>query len=173
MKINKERLQAVKAFVFDIDGVLTNNMVLLASDGQVLRQMNSKDGFALQYASRKGYKIAFITGGNNQVVKERLQELCNAEVYLLSKHKWPVMQEYLSKHGLSASEIAYMGDDLPDYEVLQQAGIAACPADAVPEIREICTFVSSFRAGETCVRELIETVLKERGDWFHKEDLYW
>lgn len=166
MAVNfKQLLRTVKAVVLDVDGVLTDGSLVLTPDGEQVRTMNIKDGYALQLAVKKGIKIAVITGGKSDSVKKRLNGLGIFDVYLGSSDKEDSLNEFLSIYELSAAEILYMGDDMPDYAVMKKVGIATCPADAVPEIKALCIYQSQKNGGEGCVRDILEQILKAQGKW--------
>ena len=166
-------LKEIKIFVFDVDGVLTNGEVLILSNKEPVRSFNSKDGYALQLAIKKGYKVAIITGGHSDAVKERLTSLGIKDIWLGASNKIEAFEELTYMYNLEPKEIAYMGDDIPDYEVLMKVGLASCPNDACPEIREICNYISPLNGGKGCVRDLIEQTLKVQGNWMKKEDGIW
>lgn len=167
-------LPGIKTFMFDVDGVLTDGSVTLMPNGEQVRKMSSRDGYALQLAVKKGYRVVIITGGSSQQVKDRLQGLGIQDVFLKSSDKKEVFDEYLMIHDLDPMEILYMGDDIPDYEVMQEVGVAACPSDAATEIREISAYISPVKGGYGCVRDVIEKVLRSQKNWFQgKEDLKW
>jgi len=155
----------IKAFVLDVDGVLTDGTLLLLEDGQMVRRMNIKDGYALQLAIKKGYHILVISGGNSDAVKLRLQKLGVVEVYMNVVDKKGILQEYVSKYDLRWEQVLYMGDDIPDLFPMQMVGLPCCPADAVPEIRHIAHYVSQVNGGYGCVRDVIEKVLKLNNRW--------
>lgn len=157
--------KAIKAFVLDVDGVLTDSSVLVLDDGQLVRRMNIKDGYALQLAIKKGYHIIVISGGNSEAVKLRLQKLGISKIYLDVKNKKDVLLKSITDLKLLWEEVLYMGDDIPDFEVMQMVGLACCPTDAVPEIRQISHYVSPISGGEGCVRDVIEKTLKLNGHW--------
>lgn len=161
----KTKLHHIKAFAFDVDGVFTNGNVLCMPDGDLLRTYNSKDGFALRMAFLKEYPVAIITGGNSSSITKRFIPNLAHEVYLKSRHKVPDFLEFCNKYGLKPEEVAYVGDDLPDIPVLKICGLAVCPADAVPEVKEACDYVSLYKGGDGCVRDLVEQVLKIHGQW--------
>jgi 3-deoxy-D-manno-octulosonate 8-phosphate phosphatase (KDO 8-P phosphatase) len=169
----KSRLNLVKAFIFDVDGVLTNGSVTLMPDGEQVRVMNIKDGYALQLAIKKGYKIAIISGGRSEMVRKRLNGLGIMDVYLGSQTKIDQYNEFISIYGLKPEEILYMGDDLPDYEVMQRIGVPTCPSDSAPEIRDISVYISDRKGGEGAVRDVIEQVMRVHGHWFSKEGFVW
>lgn len=165
----------IKAFAFDVDGVLTNGQVVLLPDGQQMRHMHSKDGYALQMAVKKGYAMAIITGGNSIQVKERLMALGITDIYLNSTHKIEALDDFKFSYGLQYDEILYMGDDIPDISVLNLVGLPCCPADASIEVKSIAKYIAKAKGGEGCVREIIEKVMRSHGNWFddriHMENL--
>lgn len=168
----KERLPKITTFIFDVDGVLTTGEVLLL-DGNVIRVTNSKDAYALQYASKMGYRIIVITGGNSSDVKERMLSLGITEVFLSSHEKTKIYQDCKEKYGIEDEEILYMGDDIPDYHVMLQVGIAACPQDAAVEIKDICHYQSPLSGGKGCVRDVIEQTMRVQKKWFSAEAFTW
>ncbi len=172
MKNYKEKLNHIKAFAFDIDGVLTDGTVY-PLQGEMLRGLNSKDGYAIQYAIKKGYKIFIITGGNSLHMKTALESLGVSEVHLSSFNKMLVYADIKQRHNLKDENVLYMGDDIPDYEVMQTVGTAACPQDAVNEIKHISDYQSPFSGGKGCVRDVIEQTLRVQGTWFQEEAFHW
>jgi len=165
MKNFKEQLHHVKAFAFDVDGVFTDGTVLIHPSGELLRTSNTRDGYAVHKAIRQGFPVAIISGGTSESVRERFKGLGVADIYLGASDKVEALNDFCLKHGIELSQILYMGDDLPDYEVMQRVGFPTCPADAAPEIVEISTYISSFGGGKGCVRDVIEEVLKLKGLW--------
>ena len=155
----------IKAFVLDVDGVLTDGSLLLMEDGQMARRMNIKDGYALQLAIKKGYYILVISGANSDAVKLRLQKLGLNEIFMGVLNKKNKLIEFVTRHNLSSEQILYMGDDIPDLEAMQLAGLPCCPADAVPEIKTISQYISPINGGHGCVRDIIEKVLKLNDHW--------
>ncbi len=155
----------IKAFAFDIDGVLTNGSLLIYDDGQMVRQMNIKDGYALQLAIQKGFKIVVISGGNSEAVKSRLEKLGIADIFLRVKNKKTVLQEWALANDILLEHILYMGDDVPDVEPLQIVGVSTCPNDAATEVKALSKYVSSYKGGEGCVRDVIEKVLRLNNAW--------
>jgi 3-deoxy-D-manno-octulosonate 8-phosphate phosphatase (KDO 8-P phosphatase) len=168
----KEKLNQIKAFIFDVDGVLTNGDILLIG-GEVIRTLNSRDGYAIQYAAKMDYPIFIITGGNSQEIKTRLLGLGATEVHLAAFNKLNVFNSILEKYKLKADEILYMGDDIPDYEVLKTVGVSTCPQDAAPEIKAICDYQSPYNGGQRCVRDVIEQTLRVQGKWFSDKAFEW
>lgn len=160
-----ELLSPIRTFVFDVDGVLTDGSLLVTEEGQLLRSMNIKDGYAMQLAIKKGYNIWVISGGTSEGVKIRLNKLGISEVYLAVKDKNEILNLLLSKYNISHSQLIYMGDDIPDYGVMLKAGVPCCPADAVDEIKQICKYISPAKGGCGAARDIIEKVLKLNGDW--------
>jgi len=159
--------------VLDVDGVLTDGRVTVMPDGQLLRNLSSKDSFAIQYAVKKGLQLAVITGGNSMAIAEVLHRLGIAHVYLESKNKLQVLESFCTSMKLSKGEILYMGDDLPDYEVMCAVGVACCPADACVEVRNIAHYISHKNGGDGCVRDIIEQTLRVQGKWFDRTALEW
>lgn len=164
----KEDLRRVKAFVFDVDGVFTDGKLIVNPDGDYSRSMNIKDGFAVQYAVKQGYIIGIITGGNSENVRTRFNNLGITDVYLASSPKIDDFEDFYFKYDLKLEEILYMGDDLPDYEVMTKVGFPTCPRDAVEEIKSVSVYISDKKGGEGCVRDVIEQVLKLHGKWMTK-----
>jgi len=166
MAFFKEDLMKVKAFIFDVDGVLSNECIIIDSDGELLRTANTKDGFAIQYAVKKGYPVAIITGGTSDAVEMRYRGLGVQDIYMSSKDKIADYEDFLAKHDLAEENIMYMGDDLPDYEVMQRVGVPTCPKDAVVQIKEISSYISDMDGGRACVRDVVEQVLRAHGNWY-------
>lgn len=151
--------------MFDVDGVLTDGKVLVMESGEMVRNVYSKDGYALNLAINKGYKIAVISAGNNLAVKNALARNGVVDVFIRQHDKLACYNDYLAMHNLKDEEIVFMGDDLPDYEIMNRVGLAVCPGNAVPEIKEICQYVSPKNGGEGCVRDIIEQVMRVQGKW--------
>ena len=151
----KERLKDITTFIFDVDGVFTNTQVFVDNDGDLLRSMNMKDGYAVKTAVAKGYTICILTGGGNVGVQKRFENLGVTSTFL----------EYQKSKGLKTEQILYMGDDLPDISPMRHAGLATCPQDAVPEVKAVADYISHREGGQGAVRDVIEQVLKVRGDW--------
>ena len=169
----KEGLQTVKAFAFDVDGVLSSPQIYLHPSGELMRSMNTKDGYALQHAVKRGYPIAIITGGITESVGLRFKGLGINDIYLGSSFKPDDFQDFISKYDLRPEEVLYMGDDLPDLEVMEKAGVPCCPADAVEEIKSISRYVSPYAGGFGCVRDVIEQVLRLHGCWMDGDSFIW
>jgi 3-deoxy-D-manno-octulosonate 8-phosphate phosphatase (KDO 8-P phosphatase) len=163
----QERFKKITTFIFDIDGVLTDGSILLLENGHQARTMNIKDGYALQLAVKLKYRIAIISGADSTPVVTRLNKLGITEVRFSVNDKKEFIEDFTAMHELKTEEILYMGDDMPDLPAFPVVGIAACPADAVTEVKQVCRFVSTFGGGKGCVREVIEIVLKLNGQWGH------
>ncbi len=159
------RFKNIRCFVFDMDGVLTDGSLLVLPNGVWARRMNIKDGYALQLAVKKGYEVIIISGSNSDEVKERLNRLGITNVHMNIKDKAALLQQINADKKMQQQEILCMGDDIPDLEILNLAGVACCPADAVSEIKSIAHYISPVKGGEGCVRDVIEKVLKLNGDW--------
>ncbi len=160
-----ELFAPVKVFVFDIDGVLTDGTLLATEDGQLLRKMNIKDGYALQLAVKKGYKVWVISGGHSEAARSRLNKLGITEVHIGVKDKKALLLDLIASNNTSYEQILYMGDDIPDYAVMQLCGLPCCPNDAVAEIRQLSKYISPVNGGMGCVRDVVEKVLKLNNDW--------
>ncbi len=163
----KEDLMKVKAFAFDVDGVLSSHIVPMDANGVPMRTANIKDGFAIQAAVKLNYPIAIITGGRTQAVKNRYTELGVKDIYLGASDKIHQLNDWMEKRNIKPEEIMYMGDDLPDHEVMSTVGIPVCPSDAVQEIKSLCKYISDKNGGEGCVRDVIEQVLRAHENWGH------
>ena len=161
----KQKLPLITTLMFDIDGVMTDGKVLIMESGEMVRNMNSKDGYALHLAVTKGYRMAVISGGNNVAVKNALSRTGINDVFIGQHDKLSCYLDYIEKYNLKDEEILFVGDDLPDYEIMSRVGLAVCPNDAAVEIKAICTYVSPRNGGEGCVRDIIEQVLRSQGKW--------
>jgi 3-deoxy-D-manno-octulosonate 8-phosphate phosphatase (KDO 8-P phosphatase) len=155
----------IKAFVLDVDGVLTDGSLILLNDGQMARTMNIKDGYALQLAVKKGYHILIISGGTSDAVKIRLEKLGISNVHMSVKDKQQVLKAFVAEHQLDWSQVLYIGDDVPDVAPMKLAGLPCCPADAATEVKNISQYISPINGGKGCVREIIEKVLLLNEDW--------
>ena len=161
----KALLPNITTFIFDVDGVLTNGKVLITSQGEMYREMDTKDGYALKCALVQGYRVCIISGGTNEGVRNRLKALGIYDIYLGAHHKQEPFQDLMDSYDLKPEEILYMGDDIPDIVVMEQVAVAACPNDAVSDVKEIANYVSHKKGGEGCVREIIEQTLRVQGKW--------
>jgi 3-deoxy-D-manno-octulosonate 8-phosphate phosphatase (KDO 8-P phosphatase) len=169
----KEDLGRVKAFVFDIDGVLSLQTINLNVFGVPNRTVNLRDGYALQHAVKKGYFIGIISGSSSKDYKKRLKLLGVTDIYLNSRKKIDDFNSFLKKHNLNKSDTLYMGDDIPDYEVMKEAGVAVCPSDADSEIKQVAAYISDRRGGEGCVRDVIEQVMRLHNNWMDFDSFIW
>ncbi len=160
-----EKFKPIKTFVFDVDGVLTDGSLLVLNDGQMARQMNVRDGYALQLAIKKGYRVVIISGGTSEAVEMRLNKLGVTDCFLKVENKKEKLIEYVSQHDLIWDEVLFMGDDIPDYISMQLTGLPCCPADAAPEIKQVCHYISPLEGGKGCARDVIEKVLKLNNHW--------
>ena len=166
-------LRKIKAFVFDVDGVLSCDVIPLHPNGDPMRTVNIKDGYALQLDVKKGYEVAIITGGYTEAVQIRFSRLGIQRIYMRSAVKVHDFKDFMEKTGLSPEQIMYAGDDIPDYEVMTQVGLPVAPADAAPEIKEIAKYISSRRGGEGVARDVIEQTMRAQGHWFGEEAFGW
>lgn len=161
----KEEFRHITTFVFDVDGVFTDGGITILPDGEMVRTMNTKDGYAVKAALYAGFNVAIISGGTNEAVRLRLQQLGINDVYLGAHQKEPVLTEYATKHNIPFDEILFMGDDIPDIAAMNRARLGCCPNDAVPEVLEAAAYISHKNGGKGCVRDIIEQVLKVQGKW--------
>lgn len=161
----KEYLEQITTFIFDVDGVLTDGALTITASGDMLRTMNVKDGYALKQALNKGYNVCIISGGTNEGVRIRLENLGFKDIFLGAHNKIERYQEYISKKNIQPENIVYMGDDIPDIPVMKLIGLPTCPQDAVPEVKQVSKYISHKKGGKGCVRDIIEQVLKVKNDW--------
>lgn len=164
-KSYKEIMNHITTFIFDVDGVLTDSSVHVTETGEMLRIMNIRDGFAMKAALESGYHVCIISGGNNEGVRIRLRNLGITDIHLASPNKVDTFKEYIDLYGITPAEVLYMGDDIPDYHVMQLVGLPTCPQDASPEIKAISKYISHKNGGKGAVREVIEQVMKVQGKW--------
>ena len=161
----KQIMPQINAFIFDVDGVLTDGSVTVTTTGEMLRTMNIKDGYALKTAVDKGFNVCIISGGSNEGVRLRLKGLGITDIYLGAHNKIDQLDDYYKKKGVKSKNVLYMGDDIPDYPVMKGIGLPCCPQDAVPEIKEISKYISHKKGGQGAVRDVIEQVLKVQDKW--------
>ncbi len=169
----KEKLLKVNTFIFDYDGVLTDGTVVLLSSGDALRTANVKDGYALQLAVKKNFKVAIISGGYSESMLRRFESLKISDVFLGVDKKIEVYNEYLKNNNLLDENVLYMGDDIPDYEIMLKAGVPTCPCDAAEEIKSKATYISHLGGGKGAARDVIEQVLKVQGLWMNDDAYHW
>ncbi len=165
-------LTRIKAVIFDVDGVLSSNCVPLGEDGMPVRTVNIKDGYALHLACKTGFPVAVMTGGNTASVRRRFEYAGLPYIYMAAFDKVKSFEDFLEKTGFQPEEVAYMGDDLPDYPVMARVGLPCCPADASPEIKAISVYISPFKGGQGCGRDLLEQILKVQGHWMDGPDSF-
>ena len=173
MKNYKEKLHKIKAFVFDFDGVLSDGRIYVTADGEQVRATNAKDGYALQYALKKGYKVVVISGGYAESMRLRYKNFPGMEIHLAVKDKVEVFKEYLKVNNLKPEETLVMGDDIPDYPMMELAGVKCCPSDAVAEIQQFADYISIKGGGDGAVRDVIEQTLRLHGKWFESDAHIW
>lgn len=164
-KSYKEIMNHITTFIFDIDGVLTDGTVHVAPDGEMLREMHIRDGFAMKAALESGYNVCIISGGSNEGVRIRLRNLGITDIHLGTPDKVETFKEYTELYNIKPENVLYMGDDIPDFHVMQLVGLPTCPQDASPEIKEISNYISHKNGGKGAVRDVIEQVMKVQGKW--------
>ncbi|MEI6766124.1 MAG: HAD hydrolase family protein [Bacteroidota bacterium] len=169
----KERLKNITTFILDYDGVLSDGNILVLESGEQVRTGWVKDGYALHHALKRGYRVAIISGGTSPAIAKRCQSIGITDIFTGVTNKILVFDEYLKREKITADEVLYIGDDIPDYKVMQQVGVAVCPADAAEEIKSIATYISAFGGGFGCVRDVVEQVLKVRNDWMTDDAFDW
>ena len=167
----KEYLSQITTLIFDVDGVLTDGSIIVATNGDMYRKMHTKDGFALKTAVDKGFNVCIISGGNNEGVRLRLKGLGIKDVHLGAHHKTETMNAYLKENNIRKEQVLYMGDDIPDLHVMKEVGLPCCPQDAVQEIKRVSKYVSHKKGGKGCVRDVIEQVLKVQNKWLDTDSV--
>lgn len=169
----KIKLEEIELFVFDYDGVFTDGIVLLMEDGSNVRQANTRDGYAVQWAIKQGMKVALLTGGKEKAVEARMRLLGVEEVHLGCHDKLASLETLSDKMGVDLDKVMYMGDDMPDYPAMKKVGLATCPNDAATDIREISDYVSPFEGGRGCVRDILEQAMRLKGIWSSEQGYKW
>lgn len=170
-KSYKEYLHQITTFIFDVDGVLTDGTIQITTEGNMYRTMHTKDGFALKTAIDKGFNVCIISGGTDEGVRKRLKGLGIKDVHLGAHHKTETLHHYLKENNIGLEQVLYMGDDIPDLDVMKEVGLPCCPQDAVPEIKQVSKYVSHKDGGKGCVREVIEQVLKVHNKWITNSEV--
>jgi len=160
-----EKFKLITTFILDVDGVLTDGTVYVFDSGEQVRRMSIKDGFALQLAIKKGYRILVISGGSSPAVITRLKKLGITDIFMNVTDKKSMLEQYMQDHGLKKEQVLFMGDDIPDYGPMLKAGMPCAPSDAAPEILEIARYISPYPGGRGCVRDVIEKLLRLHGNW--------
>jgi 3-deoxy-D-manno-octulosonate 8-phosphate phosphatase (KDO 8-P phosphatase) len=166
-----KRFSNISCFVFDMDGVLTDGSLLVLPNAVMARTMNIKDGFALQLAVKKGYQVMIVSGGNSPEAKDRLMKLGINDIWMEVKDKVALLKSVMEERKINPEQVLYMGDDIPDLLVMQTIGLPVCPSNAAQDIKGIALYISNLKGGEGCVRDVIERVLKLRGDWDFGTDI--
>jgi 3-deoxy-D-manno-octulosonate 8-phosphate phosphatase (KDO 8-P phosphatase) len=165
-------LQKIRAIIFDVDGVLSAETITPHPGGEPMRTVNIKDGYAIQLAMKMGLRIVILTGGRTESVRKRYEGLGVEDVYMGCSVKLKTYDEFLTKYGLNDDEIMYMGDDIPDYEIMRRVGCPVCPADACSDIKDISVYVSNIKGGHGCGRDVIEQTLRAKGLWLKNEKAF-
>ncbi|HEY8404587.1 MAG TPA: HAD-IIIA family hydrolase [Flavobacteriales bacterium] len=169
----KAKLKDIHTFIFDVDGVFTNNIIYLSANGEPLRTANVRDGYTVQLAVKMGLRIVILSGGKGEATRKRFEGLGVKDIYLGAGTKLEVFNQFIKENNIAPEDICYMGDDIPDYAVMQKVGLATCPADAVPEIKALAHYISPFNGGEGCVRDILEQALKMKGMWMTELGSSW
>ena len=169
----KAQLKKVKTFIFDYDGVLTEGTIIMTEQGEALRISNIKDGYALQLAVKMRYRIAIISGARSKSMEHRLKALQITDVFLGVGNKLETFHTYLRSNSIDPSEVLFMGDDIPDYQIMREVGMPTCPADAAEEIKKMARYISHVPGGKGCVRDVIEQVMKVQGKWMTDDAFFW
>ncbi len=164
-KSYKEILPQIDTLIFDVDGVLTNGIVTVMPDGEMIRNMNIKDGYALKSAVKAGFRVCIISGGKNEGVRKRLSNLGIKDIYLGAHDKTVEYTELVEKYNLNSQKVLYMGDDVPDLPVMKEVGMPCCPLDAAREIQHVSEYISDKKGGEGCVRDIVEQVMRVQNKW--------
>ena len=164
-KSYKEIMNDITTFVFDVDGVLTDSSVFVTNQGEMLRTMNIRDGFALKAAIESGYNVCIISGGSNEGVRIRLQNLGVKDIHLGTPDKVKTFKDYTEINNIKHENVLYMGDDIPDFHVMKLVGLPTCPQDSTPEIKNICRYISHVKGGRGSARDVIEQVMKVQVKW--------
>jgi len=167
------KFKDITTFIFDVDGVLTDGSVYVNDAGEQTRSFNIKDGYALQLAVKCGYNVCAISGSRSKIAIHRLNSLGIKDIFLGSSVKTETFKVYINERGISPMNVMYMGDDIPDLEVMRQVGMPVCPADAAEEIKELCEYISPLGGGKGCARDVIEKALKIQGKWMGAEAYSW
>lgn len=173
MKNFKELLPTVKAFAFDVDGVLSSSITYISPEGQLLRSANIKDGYIIQLVRKKGYPVAIISGGNFEGVRTRFENLGVEDIFLSSYDKLPILKTFIEKYNLKPEDVLYMGDDIPDIDPMKYVGVPVCPSDAAEDIKAVSRYISDKTGGHGCVRDVLEQVLRSQNNWLTCDDQLW
>lgn len=158
-------LKKIRAFALDVDGVLSPSTIPMSAEGEPMRMVNIKDGYAIQLAAKYGYNIAIITGGKGDGLRKRYEALGVKDIFMGCAKKLPVLEAWMAENDIEPEAVAYMGDDIPDLQALRHVGLPVAPYDACAEVRLTARYISPFSGGYGCVRDLIEQVMKAKGEW--------
>lgn len=158
-------LDQIRAIAFDVDGVLSPSTIPLGADGVPSRMVNIKDGYALQLAVKQGYKIVIITGADTPAIRVRFNALGITDIILKASRKLPILQEWIEKNGLTPSQVAFVGDDIPDMECMQYVGLSVAPNDSAEDILGIARYISPKAGGYGVARDLLEQLMRANGQW--------
>lgn len=169
-KSYKEIMNQITCFIFDVDGVLTDGTIHVTETGEMLRNMNIRDGYAMKAAVENGYTVCIISGGKNEGVRVRLRNLGITDIHLGISDKVETFKEFTELYQIKPENVLYMGDDIPDYHVMKLVGLPTCPQNAAPEIKGLSTYISHINGGKGCVRDVIEQVMKVQGKWMSHFD---
>ena len=165
-------LSKIKAMLFDVDGVLSDSVIVLDTSGEPMRTINIKDGYAMQLAVKKGYHVGIITGGKTKAVRMRFESLGVQHIYMGACVKTISLTDFMKKTNTKPEEILYMGDDIPDYEIMTTVGLPVCPSDAAPEIKQIAAYISPFAGGKGCARDVMEQIMRAHGNWMSDKQAF-
>ena len=165
-------LKCIKAIIFDVDGVLSAETITLAADGEPLRTVNIKDGYAIQLAVKMGLRMVILTGGSTEAVRLRYQRLGVEDIYMGCSVKAKTYEAFLQKYNLTDADVMYMGDDVPDMEIMRRVGCPVCPQDACPDVKDLSLYISSYKGGYGCGRDVIEQTLRAQGKWLSNEKAF-
>lgn len=165
-------LKRIKAIIFDVDGVLSAETITLAADGEPLRTVNIKDGYAIQLAVKMGLRMVILTGGKTEAVRLRYERLGVEDIYMGCAVKVKTYEEFLRKYDLTDADVMYMGDDIPDMEIMRKVGCPVCPQDACPDVKDISIYISPYKGGYGCGRDVIEQTLRAQGKWLSNEKAF-
>ncbi|MDR1859655.1 MAG: HAD hydrolase family protein [Bacteroidales bacterium] len=173
MTFVKEKFSDIKAFIFDVDGVLSLDVTPLTAEGDPVRTTNVKDGYAIRNACNMGYHVGIITAGYVERVKLRHAKLGMKHIFMGVSDKMECLRMFMDATGVAAEQILYMGDDMPDYRVMKAVGMSACPADAIHDIQDIALYISPKEGGRGCVRDVIEQVMRIQNTWLNENSYLW
>lgn len=165
-------LNKITTIIFDVDGVLSTSTIPMSAEGNPMRSVNIKDGYAIQLAVKHGLRLAIITGGKDDAIMGRYSKLGMSDIFMGCGIKIEVLRKYMAEHNLTREEIIYVGDDIPDYEVMHEVGCPCCPKDACSDIRDISAYISPYDGGRGCARDILEQVMRAQGLWLKNEKAF-